>query len=135
MTKEISEWNGYPVYGDIRELDRIANTDGFIHLDKEDIISVLSAEGENYLISSVNDSLVEAFSEALNSLPCKVDKLNNLMIYFRYGNKHLKMSELSSVKAKLSEAKPDDIDVIWGTSFDETLGYSCKVILLASVKA
>lgn len=133
MTKGISEWNGYAVYGDTRELDCIAGTYGLINLDKEDIISVLSAEGENYLTASVNADLGEAFNQALIGLPCKLDNVNSLLIYFRYGNKQLKMSELSSIPVTLSEANTDT-DVIWGVSSDETLGDFYKVILLASVK-
>lgn len=133
MTKGISEWNGYAVYGDTRELEYIAETDGLINLDKEDIISVLSAEGENYLTASVNADLGEAFNQALIGLPCKLDNVNSLLIDFLYGKKQLKMSELSSIPATLSEANTDT-DVIWGVSSDETLGDSYKVILLASVK-
>ena len=134
MTKKISEWNGEAVYGEIRELDYIVGTDGLININSEDIITVLSAEGENYLTASVNANLGEAFNEALIGLPCKFDNVNNLLIDFRYGNKQPKMSELSSITAQLLEVNPD-IDVIWGMSSDETLGDSCKVTLLASVKA
>ncbi|MDE6071658.1 MAG: hypothetical protein K2G53_03805 [Muribaculaceae bacterium] len=134
MTKRISEWNGYAVYGDTRELDDIAGTYGLINLDKEDIITVLSAEGENYLTASVNVDLGEAFNQALIGFPCKLDNVNRLLIDFRYGNQQLKMSELSSITATLSEANPN-IEVIWGMSSDETLMDSYKVTLLASVKA
>ncbi|MDE7450413.1 MAG: hypothetical protein K2M72_09420 [Paramuribaculum sp.] len=134
MTQKKSEWNGFTVYGDIRELDGIANTDGLIHLDKEDIFSVLSAEGKNYLTSSVNANLDEAFNEAINTLPCEIEKINSLLIDFRYGNKQLKMSELSSITSALSEVNPN-IKVIWGMSSDERLGDSYKVTLLASVRA
>ena len=134
MNKRISEWNGYAVYGDTRELDDIVGTDGLINLDKEDILSVLSAEGENYLTASVNVDLGEAFNQALIGLSCKLDNVNRLLIDFRCGNKRLKMSELSSITATLSEANPN-IEVIWGMSSDETLMDSYKVTLLASVKA
>ena len=134
MTKRISEWNGYAVYGDTRELDDIAGTYGLINLDKEDIITVLSAEGENYLTASVNVDLGEAFNQALIGLPCKLDIVNRLLIDFRCGNKQLKMSELSSITATLSEVNPN-IEVIWGMSSDETLMDSYKVTLLSSVKA
>lgn len=102
MTKKISEWNGYAVYGDTRELDNIVETDGLININNKDIVSVLSAEGENYLTASVNVDFGEAFNQALIGLPCKLDNVNNLLIDFRYGNKQLKMSELSSIIATLS---------------------------------
>ena len=105
-----------------------------ITLDKEDITSVLSAEGENYLIASINADFGEALNQAIIDLPCKLDNVNSLLIDFRYGNKQLKMSELSSITATLSEANTN-IDVIWGMSSDERLGDFYKVTLLASVKA
>lgn len=62
------------------------------------------------------------------------NNFSNLLIDFRYGNKQLKMSELSSIPATLSEDNPN-IKVIWGMTSDETLIDSYKVTLLASVKA
>ena len=102
MMTKTSEWNGYNVYGDIRELDYIVSTEGLINIGKEDIIYVLSAEGENYLTASVNVDFGEAFNQALIGLSCKLDNVNNLLIDFRYGNKQLKMSKLSSITATLS---------------------------------
>ena len=32
MNNEISIWNGYPVHGDIQELDRIVESEGLITL-------------------------------------------------------------------------------------------------------
>ena len=134
MPIQISEWNGYPVHGDVKELDRIVEYDHFINLDQDDIINVLSAEGNNFLLSAVNANLGDAFNDAINNLPCEIYKVNQLLIDFRCGNKQPKMSELSSVTATLSEANPGSA-VKWGISSDETLGDSYKVVLLASVKA
>ena len=134
MNNEISIWNGYPVHGDIEELDRIIESEGLITLDKDDIVSVLSAEGESYVTSGGNADLGEAFNEAVNALPCKVDKVEELLIDFRFGNMQPEMSGLSSITDTLSEVNPD-INIMWGISSDESLGDSYKVVLVASVKA
>ena len=134
MTKKISEWNGYPVHGDVKELDRIIESDHFFNLDQDDIINVLSAEGNNYVTFAINANLGDAFNAAINSLPCKLDKVNSLLFDFFCGNKKPEMSELSCIPATLSEANTN-IDVKWGISSDETLGDSYKVVLVASVKA
>ena len=134
MNNEISIWNGYPVHGDIKELDRIIESEGLITLDKDDVVNVLSAEGESHVTSGVNFKLGEAFNEAVNALPCKVDKVEELLIDFRFGNKQPEMSELSSITDTLSEVNPD-INIMWGISSDESLGDSYKVVLVASVKA
>ena len=119
MTKKISEWNGYPVHGDVKELDRIIESDHDINLDQDDII---------------NANLGDALNAAINSLPCKLDKVNSLLFDLFLGNKNPEMSELSCINATLSEANTN-IDIKWGISSDETLGDSYKVVLVASVKA
>ncbi|MDE6556016.1 MAG: hypothetical protein K2K55_03540 [Duncaniella sp.] len=134
MTKEISEWNGFPVYGNVEEIDSIVETSGLINIDKEDIESVLSADGENRIITASGADISEALNAAINGLPCGIDKVNKLLIDFRYGNKQPKMSELSSIAATLGDAN-SDCDLIWGMSSDDTLGESCKVTVLASLKA
>mgnify|MGYP002508037253 FL=1 len=134
MNNGISTWNGYPVHGDIKELDRIIKSEGLINLDKDDVVNVLSAEGESHVTSGVNSKLGEAFNEAVNSLPYKVDKVEELLIDFRFGNRQPKTSELSSITGKLSGINPD-INIMWGISSDESLGDSYKVVLVASVKA
>ena len=58
MTTEHSNWNGYDVYGDIAELDAIVESTGFINLDKDDVIGVLSAEGENCVTTGM-DNLID----------------------------------------------------------------------------
>ncbi len=134
MNNGISIWNGYPVHGDIKELDRIIESEGSITLDKDDVASVLSTEGESYVTSGVNADLGEAFNEAVNALPCKVDKVDELLVDFRFGNRQPEMSGLSSITDTLSEVNPD-INIMWGISSDESLGDSYKVVLVASVKA
>lgn len=134
MNNEISIWNGYPVHGDIEELDRIIESEGLITLDKDDVVNVLSAEGESHVTSEVNANLAEAFNKAINSLPCNIDKVNSLLIDFRCGTRQPDMSVLSSITSSLSEAH-EEIDVAWGMTSYDSLGESCKVVLVASVKA
>ncbi|MBD5352727.1 MAG: hypothetical protein HDR86_07890 [Bacteroides sp.] len=133
MMKNTSEWNGYTVYGDARELDYIACSDGRVNLYKDDILYVLSSEGKNYVTSAVSANPGDAFNEALTALPCDFDTVTNLIIHFSFGNRRLFMSELSSMTDTLSKATPA-LEVIWGISPDETLGDSYKVTLLTSIK-
>ena len=134
MNNGITIWNGYPVHGEIKELDRIIESEGLITLDKDDVVNVLSAEGESHVTSGVNSKLGEAFNEAVNALPCKVDKVDELLVDFRFGNRQPDMSEFSSITDSLSGANPD-INIMWGITSDESLGDSYKVVLVASVKA
>ncbi|MDE5957208.1 MAG: hypothetical protein K2G78_02745 [Muribaculaceae bacterium] len=128
MNNGISIWNGYPVHGDIKELDRIIEWGG---VSQNYIFNLLSAEGESYVTSGVNARLVEAFNEAVNALPCKVDKVEELLIVLRWGNPQTDTCEqLSSIYNMLS-----DIKSVWDVSANESFGNSCRVVLVASVKA
>lgn len=131
MTTEHSNWKGYDVDGDIRELDAIVESTGFINLDKDDVIEVLSAEGGNCVTTGTDNSIDKAFTKAVNGLPYTPDKINSLLISFHCGDRQPDMTELSKIPAFLSEANPD-IDVKWGIAKDDTLGDSFKVILVAS---
>lgn len=131
MTTEHSNWKGYYVDGDIRELDAIVESTGFINLDKDDVIGVLSADGENCVTTGMDNLIDEAFTNAVNELPYSIDKLNSLLISFHCGHRQPDMKEISKIPAFLSEAN-SDIDVKWGIAKDDTLGDSFKVILVAS---
>lgn len=131
MNKD-SIWNGYTVHGDVSELDFIADAHGMINLDKDDIVSILSFTGENWIAVGIDTNIDHAFNDALNHLPCKIDKVNSLLIDFCYGSKQPVMSEFSSAISALSDAN-SDLNIIWGVSTDKSLGESCKIILVASV--
>ena len=133
MHKGKSIWNGYKVHGDVKTLDLIAEETGMVNLDKDDIISVLSDGGENYVTTGVSDNISNAFSEAVDNLPCKIDKVNKMLAAFRCGVKQPTGDELTAISAILSEASPD-LEFAWGLTSDESLGDSYKVVLVASVK-
>ena len=95
------------------------------------IFNLLSAEGESHVTSGVNARIVEAFNEAVNALPCKVDKVEELLIVLRWGNPQTDTCEqLSSIFDMLSNIKS-----VWDVSANESFGNSCRVVLVASVKA
>lgn len=131
MTTEHSNWKGYDVDGDIRELDAIVESTGFINLDKDDVIEVLSAEGENCVATGTGNLIDEAFTKAVNELPYSINKINSLLISFHCGHRQPDMTEISKIPAFLPEAN-SDINVKWGIAKDDTLGDSFKVILVAS---
>ena len=41
MNTKLSDWNGFAVHGDIKELDKIIESGGLISLDKNDVIQTL----------------------------------------------------------------------------------------------
>ena len=133
MNEELMIWNGYTVHGDVEALDLIAEGPGMVNLDNEDIIRVLSTGGENYVTTGVSTNISEAFREAVDNMPCKINKVNKMLASFRCGVKQPTGDELTAVSAVLSEAGPD-LEFAWGLTSDESLGDSYKVVLVASVK-
>lgn len=131
MTTEHSNWNGYNVYGDITELDAIVESTGFINLDKDDIMGVLSADGENCVTTGTDNHIDDAFTKAINRQPYSIDRINSLLISFRCGNLQPNMADISKIPSFLSDANPD-MDVKWGIAKDDTLSDSFKVILVVS---
>lgn len=93
-----STWNGYTVHGDIKELDFIAEAEGMTCLDKNDILSILSSEGENWITVGAGTDMGHAFNEAINNLPCKIDRVNSLLINLSYGSKDLIISEFLALQ-------------------------------------
>lgn len=130
---DISSWGGYAVRGDVKELDFIAETEGMINLDKNDIDTILSSEGENWIAVGAGIDMAQAFNEAVNQLPSGIDKVISLLIEFCYGSKGAVMSEFSVAQTALADNA--DLDIVWGVASDELLGESCKVVLVASVEA
>lgn len=133
MSNSQSIWNGCAVHGDIKELDYIVESVGFISLNKEDILEVLSVDGKNYVVSGVNTSISKAYQNAVNKLPCKIDKVNALIIDFFCGNKQTPTTDFMATITSLANTSKD-IPVKWGIVLDESLGEYYKVVIIVSVK-
>lgn len=49
MNTKVLNWNGFDVHGDIKQLDHIVESSELINLDYDDILRVLSSDGENWI--------------------------------------------------------------------------------------
>lgn len=128
-----STWNGFPVHGDVKELDRIIESDGFVNLGKEDIIEVLSAAAENYVATGTGDRINEAFDSAVGNLPCNLDNVKKLLISFHCSKEtNNNINEFATISKTLSGANKKT-SVKWGIGSDATPGESFRVVLVASV--
>ena len=122
-------WNGFQIQGNTKELDFIAESEGHINLEKDDIISTLSAEGGNYVASGVASDLNGAFKLAVNNLNVNMKDVKRMLVQFVCGRQQADMGELRSVTDVLNEASPE-ISLIWGIASDSALGEDFKVIIL-----
>lgn len=134
MNNEISIWNGYPIYGDIKELDSIVESTGIINLDKNDIVSVLSAEGDNIVVTGISTSLKDAYNQAVSNLPCEISSINAMLMNLSVCKKPVLMADMPKF-GHLVEGMRSPADFLWGVTSDESLGESYKVVLVASAKA
>lgn len=126
-----SIWNGYPVAGDTAELDYIVEHSGMISLDKHDIISILTTEGENNISTGIASTLCEAFSIAVDSQKNSINCATSLLIYFICGARQADMAEMRKITEILGKSN-EDLSILWGMSSDPSLGEKFKVILLSS---
>lgn len=131
MSHGLTTWNGFAVHGDAKVLDSIVESAGVINLDNSNVVSILSAEGENWIAIAGGTQIDEAFDDAVRNLPFPIDQVNSLLIDFCCGSKQPNMADLSRIASTLSAARPD-IEIVWGISREDSSGNTFKVILLAS---
>ena len=134
MNNETSIWNGYPVYGDASELDSIVESKGLINLDKNDVVSVLAAEGDNIVVTGISTSLKDAYNQAVSNLPCEISAINAMLMNLMVCKKPVLMTDMPQF-GPVVEGIRSPADFLWGVTSDESLDDSYKVVLVASVKA
>ena len=132
MNTKVSNWNGYAVQGDVNEIADLTDTNAFIKIDEEDVMSILSQDGANYVSVERASTLEDAFNQAVKNLGCAPEKIKDLLIGFRCGSKQPDMTELTRLSLFLTELNPK-FSVKWGICQDSSLGEDYKVILLASI--
>lgn len=132
MNTKVSNWNGYSVHGDVNEIATLTDTNAFIKIDKEDVMSIVSQDRENYVSAESASTMEDAFKQAVKNLGCPLEKIKDLLIGFRCGSKQPDMMELTRLSTFLAELNPE-LSVKWGICQDLSLGEDFKVILLASI--
>ncbi len=131
MAYSKSIWNGYNVHGEVKELDAIVEAEGFISLDKDDIIETLSDEAKNHVAIGVDTNLRGAYEEAFRILPCGIEQVASLLIYFFCGTTQTNFSDLAPITGYLNELK-EEVSIKWGIALDESLGENFKVVIVTS---
>ena len=133
MNNEVTMWEGQPVNGDTGELDIIVANPGIVALDKQDLIQVLEEEGEAYIVSGVGAKLGDAFTAAVEAMPCPKGAVRDVVVSLQYGDKQFSMSELATLNTYL-ETLGEDVNVIWGSTRNDDLSGTVKVVMLVNVR-
>lgn len=123
-----------------RSISELINFKGKINLDFEDvnttlkdggtaIISTGYGEGENRVTKAIEDALN---SPLLKNRDVQTSKRFLFNLYYSKKSEHpFMMGEANEITAFMNNFAKD-VDVIWGTSVDDTLGDKVKITILAS---
>lgn len=143
------------IYGDLKLSDAFAMADnvltiaaksiaeiitvkGYVNVDFADVESVMrdsgvalmgaaEAEGEGRAMEALTDALV---SPLLNSNDIR--GASNILLNMLYGNKEVTMDEISLITDSLREKVGRNVNVIWGTGKDDSLGDKLRVAVIAT---
>ena len=143
------------IYGDLKLSDAFAMADnvltiaaksiaeiitvkGYVNVDFADVESVMrnsgvalmgaaEAEGENRAMEALTNALI---SPLLNSNDIR--GASNILLNMLYGEKEVTMDEISLITDSLREKVGRNVNVIWGTGKDETLGEKLRVAVIAT---
>lgn len=123
-------WNGHTVYGDAKEIDAVIVADGFISIEKPDVMSLFSGDGAVYVYTAKGSTLHEAIDKIRNSICTKDVGLTKLLIQV-WAGKSFKMSNLTPITELLNNSN-SDIELTWGVCMEDNCSNEVKVTILAS---
>lgn len=123
-------WNGHTVYGDAKEIDAVIVADGFISIEKPDVLSLFSGDGAVYVYTAKGSTLHEAIDKIRNSICTKDVGLTKLLIQV-WAGKSFKMSDINPI-AELLNNSNSDIELTWGVCMEDNCSNEVKVTILAS---
>ncbi len=125
-------WNGHTVYGDAKEIDAVISADGFISIEKTDVLSLFTGNGDVYVYTAKDSTLHEAIDKIRDSICIKEVGLTKLLIQI-WAGKGFKMSDLNSITELLSNSN-SEIELTWGVCIDDSCFEDVKATVLASQK-
>jgi len=123
-------WNGHTVYGDAKEIDAVIAADGFISIEKSDVLSLFSGDGAVYVYTAKGSTRHEAIDKIRNSICTKDVGLTKLLIQV-WAGKSFKMSNLTPITELLNNSN-SDIELTWGVCMEDNCSNEVKVTILAS---
>ena len=121
-----------------KSIAEIITVKGYVNVDFADVESVMrdsgvalmgaaEAEGEGRAMEALTNALI---SPLLNSNDIR--GASNILLNMLYGEKEVTMDEISLITDSLREKVGRNVNVIWGTGKDETLGDKLRVAVIAT---
>ena len=132
--ENVSIWSCFNVNGDVTEIEAIVSTPGLIALDRDDIVSVLEAEGESFVVTGTGFTLNAALDSALANVHVKPETITDLVIAVWCNDTKVPMSAFT-VLSEFTSALAPEINVTWGVFSDASFGGKYKVVLIGTAKS
>lgn len=121
-----------------KSIAEIITVKGYVNVDFADVESVMrdsgvalmgasEAEGEDRAKDALTNALI---SPLLNSNDIR--GASNILLNMLYGDKEVTMDEISLITDSIREKVGRNVNVIWGTGKDETLGDRLRVAVIAT---
>lgn len=117
----------------------IITVKGYINVDFEDVKTVMRNSGKAIMGSGLADGpdrAIKAATEAISSPLLNDNDINgakNMLLYIASGIEgEISMDEVTEITDFIKQSAGFDVDVIWGTGFDESLGNSISITLIAT---
>lgn len=119
-------------------ISEIITVTGYINVDFEDVKTVMTDGGAAIMGSSVaegDNRAIKAIEGALNS-PLLNDNdikgAKHILLYMTFGNKEISMDEMGEITDYIQDLTGTTEHMIFGTGYDESLGDSIGVTLIAT---
>ena len=120
-----------------KSIAEIITVKGYVNVDFADVDGVMrnsgvalmgaaEAEGENRAMQALEEALI---SPLLNSHDIR--GASNILLNILYGEQEVTMDEITLITENLQERVGGNVNVIWGTGEDETLGNKLRVAVIA----
>lgn len=120
----------------VQSISDLITSPGFVNLDFADVKTVMSDQGSALMgIGQANgeNRITEATKKAINSplLEVSIDGAKQVLLNIT-GGPDLSLFEAQDAAQIVSEQATSDVNIIFGTSIDDTLGDQVKVTVIAT---
>lgn len=116
----------------------IITVPGYINVDFEDIKTVMKDSGVAIMgtgVSQGENRAIEAIQFALQSPllnDSEIKGASDVLLYISSGTAEIRMDEVDEITTYIQYAAGESADIIWGNGFDEALGDSIAITVIAT---
>ncbi len=116
----------------------IITVPGYINVDFADVETVLANSGVALMGTGVaegEERAIKAVQQALTSPLLNDNDINgteNILLNITFGNDEITMDEIGEIADYVNSEVGSSPNIIWGTSFDEKLGNSISITIIAT---